>query len=161
MATFEYPATLCTLHRSHSYYDCMWKSHLRIATPAVVYQHKTIQVHEFAAKANTGIFEDPISRTKHCLNPNLEVNNFQSMVVGSLTYKGRHSHCNGMDSHINGNRMESLFVNESLEVTIRTVTVIEEFDTCNIIVREKCDSIPAAYRQDQGMIIDFGTLVFQ
>ena len=127
----------------------------------MVYQHETIQVHECAAMANTGIFEDPKSRTKHHLNPKLEVNNFQSMVVGSLTYKGKHSHCDGMDSSINSRRMESLFITESLEVTIRTVMVREEFDTGNIVVRENGISIPAAYRQDTGMIADFGTLMFQ
>ena len=31
VATFEYSATLCTLRRSRSYYDCVWKSHVRIA----------------------------------------------------------------------------------------------------------------------------------
>ena len=134
VATFEYPATLCTLHRSRSYYDCMWKSHVRITAPAIVYQHKILQVYECATVANTGIFEDPVSRIRHHLNTNLEVNNFQSTVVGSLTYEGAHSHCNGMDSHIDGNRMESLFVTESLEVTIRTVTVKKEFDTGNIVI---------------------------
>ena len=66
-----------------------------------------------------------------------------------------------MDSHVDGNRMESLFVTESLEVTIRTVTVREEFDTGDIVVKENGVSILAAYRQDLGMITDFGTLVFQ
>ena len=66
-----------------------------------------------------------------------------------------------MDSYINGNRMESLFVTESLEVTIRTVTVREEFDTGDIVVRENGVSIPAKYKQDQGMVADFGTLVFR
>ena len=31
VVTFEYPATLCTLCRSRHYYDCVWKSHVRIA----------------------------------------------------------------------------------------------------------------------------------
>ena len=31
----------------------------------------------------------------------------------------------------------------------------------NIIMKENGDSIPAAYRQDVGMIADFGTLVYQ
>ena len=25
---FEYPVTLCTVHRSREYYDCVWKSHV-------------------------------------------------------------------------------------------------------------------------------------
>ena len=161
VATFEYPATLWTLCRSCSYYDCVWKSHVRIAAPAMVYRHETIQVHECAAIASRGVFEDPKSRTRHHLNPKLEVNNFQSMVVGSLTYEGRHSHCDGMDSSINGRRMESLFITESWEVTIRTVTVQEEFTTGDIVVRENGIFIPAAFRQDQGVVADFGTLVFR
>ena len=83
------------------------------------------------------------------------------MVIGSLSYDGSHSHCIGMDSHVDSNRRESLFVTESLEVTIRTVTIREEFNTGNIIVKENGVSILAAYKQDTGMITDFGTLVFQ
>ena len=90
VATFEYPATLCTLRRSRNYYDCVWKSHVRIAAPPMVYQQEILQVHECATAANTGIFEDPISRIRHNLNTNLDVNNFQSTVVGSLTYEGAH-----------------------------------------------------------------------
>ena len=66
-----------------------------------------------------------------------------------------------MDSHVDSNRMESLLVTESLEVTIRTVTIREEFDTGDNVVKENGVSIPAVYRQDTGMIADFGTLVFQ
>ena len=38
VATFDYPATLCIVHRSGGYYDCVWKSHVRIAAPAAIYQ---------------------------------------------------------------------------------------------------------------------------
>ena len=33
VVTFEYSATLCILCRSRFYYDCMWKSHIRITVP--------------------------------------------------------------------------------------------------------------------------------
>ena len=26
--SFKYPATLCTVHRSREYYDCVWQSHI-------------------------------------------------------------------------------------------------------------------------------------
>ena len=61
---------------------------------------------------------------------------------------------------MNSNRMESVFVTESLEVTTRTVTVREDFNSGDIVVRENGVSIPAAFRQEQGVIADFGTLVF-
>ena len=66
-----------------------------------------------------------------------------------------------MDSHMDSNRMESLFVTESLEGTIRTVTVGEEFDSEDIVVRENGVSIPATFRQDQGVVADFRILVFR
>ena len=31
--TFEYAATLCTLRKSQHYYDCVWKSHVRVIAP--------------------------------------------------------------------------------------------------------------------------------
>ena len=126
-----------------------------------IYQHEILQVHECSKAANTGKFIDPISRIRHQLNTNLEVNNFQSTVIGSLSYNRLHSHCIGMDSDVDSNRMESLFVTESLEVTIRTVMIREEFDTGDIIVKENGVSILAMYRQDLGMIANFGTLMFQ
>ena len=46
VVTFEYPATLCMLRRSCHYYNCMWKSHVRITAPAKIYQHEILQVHE-------------------------------------------------------------------------------------------------------------------
>ena len=66
-----------------------------------------------------------------------------------------------MDSQVDGNRMESLLTTESLDFTWRTVIIREEFDRGNIIVRENGVSIPATYKQDVGMLTDFGTLVFR
>ena len=67
-------------------------------------------------------------------------------MIGSLSYNGSHSHYLGIDSHVDSNRMESLLVTESLEVTIRTVMIREEFDTGNIVVKENGVSIPAAHK---------------
>ena len=38
VTTFDYPATLCIVHRSREYYDCVWQSHVRVAAPAKIYQ---------------------------------------------------------------------------------------------------------------------------
>ena len=110
---FEYLATLCIVRRSHFYYNCMWKSHVRITMPVRVYHQEVTQVHECAAMASSGIFEDPMTRTRQSLNTNLEVNNFDTTVVGSLSYNGRHSHCKGMVSSVNGRRVSSLLITES------------------------------------------------
>ena len=87
--------------------------------------------------------------------PNVEVNYLQSVVDGSITYNGSDSHCSGKDSMVDGHRIESLLTTESLEFTIRVVTVREEYDTGNIIIRENGVSIPAAYKQNRGMTTDF------
>ena len=145
MVAFEYPATLIIVCRSRFYYDCVWKSHMRITVPARVYCQEIIQVHECAVMASSGIFKDPMTRTRHRLNTNLEVNNFDSMVVGSLMYKGGHSHYEGMDTSVNGRRVSSLLVTESLEVTMITVTVREDFDNGDIVIRENGVSIPAVF----------------
>ena len=90
VATFEYPATLCTLRRSRHFYDCVWKSHVRIAAPAKIYMHEPLQVHKCSSASSTKVYYDPISRIHHTLNSNLEVNYFQSIVEGSLSYDGSH-----------------------------------------------------------------------
>ena len=92
--------------------------------------------------------------------PNLEVNCLQSVVEGSLTYDGPDPHCSGKDSMVDGHRIKSLLTTESLEFTIRVVTVREEYDTGDIIIWENGVSIPAQYKQNAGMTTDFGTLVF-
>ena len=54
--SFEYPATLCTVHRSREYYDCVWQSHIRVAAPAKIYQRETMPVEECAIMDFTGFF---------------------------------------------------------------------------------------------------------
>ena len=49
---------------------------------------------------------------------------------------------------------------KSLEFTIREVTIHEEYETGDIVIRENGVSIPAIYREEGGMTTDFGTLVF-
>ena len=73
------------------------------------------------------------------------------MIEGSITYDGTDSHCIGKDSMVDGERIASLLTTENLEFTIRTVTVREEYDTGDIIIRENGVSIPAAYKQTGGM----------
>ena len=53
---FDYPATLGTIGRSWGYYDCGWRSHVRIVTPARVYQQETGPVYEFVIRDLTRIF---------------------------------------------------------------------------------------------------------
>ena len=160
VATFQYAATLCTLCKSRHFYDCVWKSHMRIAAPPQFYLHETLQVHEPLMASNGGVFFDPTSRVQHKLEANQEVNYLQSVVEGSISYDGSHSYCSRKDSQVDGHRIESLLTTESLEFSIRTVTVIEEYDTGDIIIRENGVSIPAAYKQNGGMTTNFGTLVF-
>ena len=83
------------------------------------------------------------------------------MVEGAITYDGTDSHCSGKDSMVDGERVASLLTTESLEFTIRIVTVREEYDTGDIVIKENGVSIPAAYKQNLGMNTNFGTLVFR
>ena len=62
---------------------------------------------------------------------------------------------------MNRKNMVSLFVTENLEVIVRAVTVQEEFDSGDIVVMENGVSIPAVFRQEQGVIADFGMLVLR
>ena len=67
--------------------------------------------------------------------PKVEVNYLQLVVDGSITYNGSDSHYSGKDSMVDGHRIEGLLITESLEFTIRIVTVREEYDTGDIIIR--------------------------
>ena len=61
---------------------------------------------------------------------------------------------------VDGERVASLLTSESLEFTIRIVTVRDEYDTGDIIIRENGVSIPATYKQNGRMNTNTGTLVF-
>ena len=61
---------------------------------------------------------------------------------------------------MNGNRVASLLTVDSIEFIMREVTVQQEFDSGDIIIRENGVLIPAAYLNEVGMTTDFGTLVF-
>ena len=54
--------------------------------------------------ASTGVYLNPLSGMEHQLNTKVEVNNFATTVMGSVSYSGGHAH-------------------EDLEITVRTVTV--------------------------------------
>ena len=47
--------------------------------------------------------------------------------------------------------MVSLLTTENLEVTIQPVTIREDFDSGDLVVLEHGVSIPAQFRQDQGV----------
>ena len=85
MATIDYPATLCIVHRSQGYYYCVWKSHVRIASLAAIYQREDVPVSECAIMEYTGFFSDPVTRIPQRLNYSAETNYFYSTVVGKLT----------------------------------------------------------------------------
>ena len=117
-------------------------------------------MEECAKASETGTYWDHTSGLQHVLNRNIEVNYLQSVVDGSITYDGEYAHCSGKDAMVDGHRIGSLLTTESLEFTIRLVTVREEYETGDIVIRENGVSIPAIYKEDGGMTTDFGTLVF-
>ena len=88
--SFEYPALMCVVRRSGYHYDCVWKSHVRVAAPPEDYQRETIQVHDCANLAATGTFMDPKSGAKHNLNTKLEINHFSTTMVGTISYYNSH-----------------------------------------------------------------------
>ena len=79
---------------------------------------------------------------------------------GALPYDGSHPQCSGKDAIVDGHRVTSLVTTESLEITIRMVTVREEYETRDLVIKENGVSIPAVFKNSGGMITDFGTLVF-
>ena len=105
------------------------KSHVTIVAPAMVYQQETIQVHEGVTMAATGTLMDPVSKVKHQQNTNWEVSNFDTTVVGTISYEGGHFHCKGMQTSWNGHKMVSLWNAENLEVTIQSITTQEDRDS--------------------------------
>ena len=108
-----------------------------------------------------GVFTDPKQGTEHPFSDRSEVHYFESTPHGSLWYDETYAYCTGTDAKVSsGHRIQSLLTLESLEFTMREVTVREEFDTGDVIIRENGVAIPAAYRATEGMTTDFGTLVF-
>ena len=160
VSTFEYNATLCTVRRSRNYYDCVWASHVRIAAPPMVYQQVTLRVHECARMATRGEWYDTLSGTLHQLDSRLEVNNIETTVTGDISFSGGHSHCAGVPVTLPGGLVNALFITEDLEVTVRTVTIQETYDTGDLLVIENGVAIPAAYKMELGVVADFGTLTF-
>ena len=110
--------------------------------------------------AATRISLDPVPGVKHQQNTNWEVSNFYTTAVGTTSYEGGHSHCEGMQTSWNGHKMVSPGNTQNLEVTIRSVITQEDFDREDIVIMENGVSIHVTFRQEQGAIADSGTLVF-
>ena len=85
MATFDYPATLYIVHQWRGYYDCVWKSHVRISAPATIYQQDNVLVSECALMKLTRTVRDPLIRLRHLWNHGVETNYSTTTVVGKLT----------------------------------------------------------------------------
>ena len=134
---------------------------MTIVAPAIVYQQETIQVHEGATMAATGTLMDPVSGVKHQQNTNWEVSNFDTTVVGTISYEDGHFHCKGMQTSWNGHKMVSLWNAENLEVTIQSITTQEDFDSREIVIMGNSVSIPGASQQEQGVIAHSRTSVFR
>ena len=145
VSSFEYPAVMSAVRRSCYYFDCVWKSHVRVAAPPEVYQRETIQVYDCANLAATGTFMDPKSGAKHDLNTKLEINHFSTTVVGSISYDNSHVFCQGMQANLNGHRMDDLLAVEDLEVSMQRVTIREDFNSGDMVVLENRVSIPAQF----------------
>ena len=116
-----------------------------MAAPPEVYQSETMQVHDCANLAAMGTFMDPKSGAKHDLNTKLEINHFSTTVIGALYYDNSHSFCQGMQANLNRHRMDNLLAIENLEVTMRRVTIREDFDSRDMVVLENGVSIPAQF----------------
>ena len=109
---------------------------------------------------STGSFRDPATKEWRRLNMSAEINYFYSAVVGELTYSLGHSHCKGTFGNIGPNHMEELYVTESLEVVTKRVTIRESFRTGDMTVLEIGAYLPAPSWQGEGIITEFGTLLF-
>ena len=59
VTAFEYTATLCNLPRSRHYYDCIWKSHVRVAAPAKTYAQETLRTDECLTAYSARVYFDP------------------------------------------------------------------------------------------------------
>ena len=58
-------------------------------------------------------------------------------------------------------RIVSLLVTKSLEVTVKIVTVREDFDSGDILVTDNGISVAATLRRGQGVVANFGTLLLR
>ena len=88
---------------------------------------------------------DPKSGAKHDLSTKLEINHFSTTVVGTISYDDSHLHCQGMQANLNGHKMDNLLAIEDLEVTMRRVTIREDFDSGDLVVLENRVSIPVQF----------------
>ena len=93
----------------------------------------------------TGTFIDPKSGAKYELNTKLEINHFSTTVVGAISYDDSHSFCQGMQVNLNGHKMDSLLAIEDLEVTMQRVTIIDDFNSRDLVVLENGVSILAQF----------------
>ena len=73
VTTFEYTATLCNLRRSRHYYDCVWKSHVRVAAPAKIYVQETLRTEECLTAYLSRTYYDQSTGIQHTLQSGKEV----------------------------------------------------------------------------------------
>ena len=92
VTAFEYTATLCNFRRSRHYYDCVWKSHVRVTAPAKIYSQENLHMEECLTAHLSQTYYDQSTGIQHTLQPGVKVHYLQSLVEGSITYDGTDSH---------------------------------------------------------------------
>ena len=102
---------------------------------AKIHTQETLRTDECLTADLARVYFYPSTGVQHTLKPGVEVNYLRSVVEGSITYNGTDPHCSGKDLMVDRERVASLLTTKSLEFTIRIVTVREEYDTGDIVIK--------------------------
>ena len=160
VTSFVFTATLCTIRRSRLYFDCVWKSHARVAAPPEVYRPIDVPVSTCANMYRTGKYTHTATSKKYALGGG-DTTYIQSVPFGDITHSGELSHCNGAKyRHSNGKAGYAVLIVEDLAVTMRNVTIRKRYDNGEVLITESGVAIPRQFQGSSGAITDQGTLVF-
>ena len=135
--TFEYEATLCAVHRTPDYYQCISSTYLGAMAPSITSREDDrISGDQCMSMGATGIFEDErTGRRLHFDNQSRE-NYIAHTVLGSFHYTDGEVSCEWASGSISSRKLERMLVTEILAIRASQVKVRENFETGNIKILE-------------------------
>ena len=156
---FTYPATVCTMRRSSTVFSCAWKSHYVLANPLETYCQVRTQVGDCRYWSETLRYEGPNGQMYNLVGNGVQ-NNLKLVVRGRVDIENGYPHCQGVPFTSGGKFLYEGVEVQDVQITLRTVTVRENFDTGNRQIVEDGYEVRQSAVHNGGAIGSQDTYVF-
>ena len=157
--TFEYEATLCAVHRTRDYYQCISSAYLGAMAPSVMSREDDrISREQCTSMGATRIFEDGRTGRRLHFDNQSRASHITHTLLGSFHYSDGEASCEGAPGSIGLRKLERMLVTDNLAIRANKVKVRENFETGDIKILELGITIRAPQWRNGSLRTEFGII---